>query len=126
MSNSQDKRTFDRLHIPGAVVLFRKRNKINLFDRFSRPMQLFNITKSGICFESERNFNRGEPVFVYIKIPGEKDIRIIGSIKWIDHRLPGKSSLIGAQFLAFGKGRNYNSIKTLERLRELYSRYSAA
>ena len=68
----------------------------------------------------------GEPVFVDIKIPGEKNIRLIGNIKWINHRFPGKSSLIGAQFLAFGKGRNYNSTKTLERLRDLYSRYSAA
>ncbi len=120
-----DQRAFDRIHIPGALVIFRKRNKLGFFERFSKPMELYNITKSGICFRSDRRLNRGEPLCVDILIPGEKIIRLLGSVKWTDEKAPVRDCMIGAQFSAFGKGRNYNSIRSLERLREIQTKYSS-
>jgi hypothetical protein len=120
-----DQRAFDRIHIPGALVIFRKRNKLGFFERFSRPMELYNITKSGICFRSDRKLNRGEPLCVDILIPGEKIIRLLGNVMWMDEKSPARECMIGAQFSAFGKGRNYNSIRSLERLREIQTKYSS-
>jgi hypothetical protein len=120
-----EQRATERIYIPGALVVFRKRNKLGLFERFSRPMELYNITKSGICFRSDRRLNRGEPVCVDIIIPGEKTIRLVGSVKWTDEQRAFDHCLIGAQFSAFGRGKNYNPIKSLERLREIQYKYSS-
>ena len=123
MAEKIDKRTFDRMQIPGASVIFRKKNKLGFFERFSRPMELFNITKSGVCFASDKKFYTGEHVCIDIIIPGEKELRLYGSIKWISEDMTTDACLIGAQFSAFGKGRNYNSLKSLDRLRALHQDY---
>jgi len=118
-----DKRAFERIQIPGASVIFRKKNKLGFFERFSKPMELFNITKSGICFASDKKFDAGEHVCIDIMIPGEKELRLYGSIKWINEDMNTEGRLIGAQFSAFGKGRTYNSLKSLDRLRTLHQEY---
>ena len=123
MDTEKDKRNTDRIQIPDAVVIFRQRNRLGLFERFSRPMKLYNLTKSGVCFRSEKRLDPGSSLCVDIIIPGEKKLRMIGDVKWIDDRMADKSCLIGAQFTAFGKGRNYNSIRSLERLRRLQEKY---
>jgi hypothetical protein len=124
MSNTQrDKRNTERIRIPEATVVFRQRNRIGLFERFSRPMKLYNLTKSGLCFRSEKRIHPGSSLYVEIIIPGEKKLRMIGDVKWIDERMADDTCLIGAQFTAFGKGRNYNSIRSLERLRKLQEKY---
>jgi hypothetical protein len=118
-----DKRAFDRIRIPGASVIFRKKNKLGFFERFSKPMELFNITKSGICFASDKKFDAGEHVCIDIIIPGEKELRLYGNIRWIHEDIETEARLIGAQFSAFGKGRTYNSLKSLDRLRTLHQEY---
>ena len=123
MTKKSDKRAFDRIRIPGASVIFRKKNRLGFFERFSRPMELFNITKSGICFASYKKFDTGEHVCIDIIIPGEQELRLYGSIKWISEDMSSEACLIGAQFSAFGKGRNYNSLKSLDRLRMLHQEY---
>jgi hypothetical protein len=126
VSPKDDKRTFDRLQIPGALVVFRKRNKFGFLERSSKPMLLYNITKSGICFESDKKFEMGESVCIDIQIPGERSLRLYGNIKWISDDVTGGSCLIGAQFSAFGKGHNYNSLKSLDRLRILQTKYGSS
>ena len=123
MTEKSDKRAFNRMQIPGASVIFRKKNKLGFFERFSKPMELFNITKSGICFASDKKFDAGEHVCIDIIIPGEKELRLYGNIKWISEDMVTEACLIGAQFSAFGKGRNYNSLKSLDRLRSLHQDY---
>ncbi len=126
MAEKSDKRAFDRMQIPGASVIFRKKNKLGFFERFSKPMELYNITKSGVCFASDKKFDAGEHVCIDIVIPGEQELRLYGSIKWISEDIASDSCLIGAQFSAFGKGRTYNSLKSLDRLRTLHQEYGQA
>jgi hypothetical protein len=123
MSENKDKRNTDRIQIPDATVIFRFRNRFPFLERFSRPMKLHNLTKSGLCFRSERRLDPGVALCVDIIIPGEKRLRLIGAVKWIDDRTADATCLIGAQFTAFGKGRHYNSIRSLERLRKLQQKY---
>jgi hypothetical protein len=114
------------MQIPGASVVFRKKNKLGFFERYSKPMELFNITKSGVCFASDKKFDAGENVCIDIIIPGEKELRLYGNIKWISGDMATEARLIGAQFSAFGQGRNYNSLKSLDRLRSLHHDYGQA
>ena len=123
MAEKQDKRNTERIKIPEATVVYRQRSSLSFFDRFSRPMKLQNLTKSGLCFRSEKPLPPGSSVQVDIIIPGEKRLRMIGAVKWVDERMADDSCLVGAQFTAFGKGRNYNSIRSLERLRKLQEKY---
>ena len=123
MTEKSDKRAFDRIRIPGASVIYRKKNKLGFLERFSKPMQLHNITKSGVCFASDKKFDMGESVCIDINIPGEKELRLYGIIKWINEDHSGEECLIGAQFSAFGEGRDYNSLKSLDRLRTLQKKY---
>jgi len=121
----REQRAADRIIIPGAVVIYKKRNRLGLFERSSKPMQLYNINKSGICFECDRKLTNGEPLWFEIIIPGEENLRLFGTVKWIDQKYPENICLIGAQFIAFGQGRNYNTIRSLERLRELHNKYGS-
>jgi hypothetical protein len=111
------------MQIPGASVIFRKKNKLGFFERFSKPMELFNITKSGVCFASDKKFDAGEHVCIDVIIPGEKELRLYGNIKWISEDMATTACLIGTQFVAFGIGRKYNSLKSLDRLRTLHQEY---
>lgn len=123
MREKREQRAVDRIRIPGAVVVFKKRNRFGLFERQSKPMQLYNINKSGLCFESDKQMNYGDSFAVDILIPGEENIRLLGNVRWMDQKYANNFCRIGAQFHAFGKGRNYNSIRSLERLRELHTKY---
>jgi len=123
MDKQSDKRNTERIRIPEAKVIYRQRNRLAILERFSRPMKLYNLTKSGICFRSEKRLHPGSSLCVDIIIPGEKKLRMIGDVKWIDERMADDTCLIGAQFSAFGKGRHYNSIRSLERLRKLQEKY---
>ena len=123
MSSKSEKRAFERISIPGAIVEFRKQNKFGFLESFSKPMPLFNLTKSGICFASEKRLDRGEPLCIDITIPGEGKLRLYGKIRWINDDSHAWECLVGAQFTAFGKGSEYNSLKSLDRLRFLQQKY---
>jgi len=126
VTSKSDKRAFDRIAIPGAFVSFRKQNKLGFLESFSKPMPLFNLTKSGACFASERKLDKGEPLCIDINIPGEEKLRLYGKIRWIKNDSPLRECLIGAQFSAFGKGSDYNSLKSLDRLRILHQKYGSS
>ena len=117
------KRTYDRYQIPGAFVTFKKTNKILSLYRNSKPLPLINLTKSGICFVSDKKFKYGDCITVTINIPGEKSLSLDVNVRWLKNSIPGSEFQIGAQIRPFGRGQSYNSLKTLERLRELDKKY---
>ena len=119
-SDKKDKRSTDRLAIPGGLVILRKKNRLGLLEKSSTPIELTNFTKSGIAFKSENSFRIGESIYLDIIIPGEKSLRLVSEIRWIDE----SNSTIGAQFKAFGDGRKYNPLNALEKLRLLQKKYS--
>lgn len=122
--SDKDQRSTDRISIPGATVLLRKQSLLSFFDRSSRPMALYNFTKSGICFLSDKPFNLGDKVIIQIEIPGEKSLRLVGQIRWIERGQDEAERIFGAQFRAFGKGSDFNPMKMLEQLRSLQQKFS--
>jgi hypothetical protein len=118
-SDKKDQRATDRLFIPGGVIVLRKKNRLGLLEKSSTPIELTNFTKSGIAFKSDNSFQIGEAIYLDIIIPGEKSLRLVSEIRWIDE----SNSTVGAQFKAFGEGRNYNPLNALEKLRLLQRKY---
>jgi Tfp pilus assembly protein PilZ len=118
-------RANDRLTIPGASAYPCMRiSRWKSFLRSTRSYSLYNINKSGICFESSRLYKMGEVVCIMVKIPGEKSFYVEASIKWIEDKPRSAGYSIGAQLQPFGKGKNLNSFKTLQRLRDLHKKHS--
>lgn len=125
MGTYQKQRSNDRIEIPGAVVFpCVKINRWKFFLRAVKGMALYNINKSGICFESNKLYRIGEVVCILVKIPGEKSFFVEASIKWIDDKTIGTGYCIGAQLQPFGKGRAFNSYRTLQRLRDLHKKHN--
>jgi hypothetical protein len=124
MATYTKQRSNDRLKIPGAVVYpCLKVNRWSFFLGSIKASELYNINKSGICFESGKLYRKGESVCVMVKIPGEKRFYVEANIKWIEDKPKSSGYYIGAQLQPFGKGRKFNSYKTLHRLRELHKKY---
>ncbi len=111
------------MQIPGASAIFRTNNLLGNLGRGAHPMPLLNITKSGVCVGAPKKYETGEYVCIDIHIPGEKRLRLYGNVKWINDESTDSVCVIGAQFSAYGNGRDYNSMKTLDRLRILHQKY---
>ena len=125
MGTYQKHRTNDRLKIPGAnVIPCKKISHLKLIFGSFKGLTLFNINKSGICFESTSLYKKGDVVCVLVKIPGEKRFYVEACVKWQEDK-PGSSHyFVGAQLQPYGKGKNFNSYKTLQRLRDLHEKYN--
>jgi len=123
-TKDKDQRATDRVSIPGATVLLRRQSALSFFEPYSRPMALYNFTKSGICFVSDKPFNLGDKITVQIVIPGEKTLRLVGQIRWIENGQSTEERIYGAQFRAFGKGSDFNPLKSLDQLRTLQQKFS--
>jgi hypothetical protein len=127
MGTYTKQRANDRLTIPGASAYpCMKISRWKTFVSSTRGFSLYNINKSGICFESSRIYKKGEVVCVMVKIPGEKRFYVEASIKWVEDKPRTAGYCVGAQLQPFGKGKNLNSFKTLQRLRDLHNKYNEA
>jgi hypothetical protein len=125
MATYKKQRANDRLEIPGAAAYpCMKINRWKSFFPSTRGLSLYNINKSGICFESSRLYKKGEVICIMVKIPGEKSFFVEAGIKWIEDKPRSAGYCIGAQLQPFGRGKNFNSYKTLQRLRDLHKKYS--
>jgi hypothetical protein len=125
MGTYQKHRANDRLKIPGASVYPCKRiSHLRLIFGSIRGLTLFNINKSGICFESSNLYKKGEIICIMVKIPGEKRFFVEACVKWLEDKPESSRYYVGAQLQPFGKGKNLNSYKTLHRLRELHKKYN--
>lgn len=125
MDEQKDRRSFDRLEIPGmkAVLLkghwyqiFSYRLLYRIFRFLLRKTDLKNISVSGACIASEKNFNTGDAVHMIILIPGSSFIPVKGSVRWSANSQDRNGYYAGVQFEAFSSGKKYNSYESLKQL----------
>jgi hypothetical protein len=122
MKETKDSRYQERIHIPGAQVLYKKENK--LFKRFSAPMPLKDITKSGVCFKIIHNLKIGTIIDLKILLPQKQMIRVKGRLVWANYDPQNyDQSFAGVQFLPFGEGSKYNSFHSLNKLEILSKQF---
>ena len=113
----------DRLRIPDAFVLIQKTNpKLGLFVKYTEKTSLYDISKSGMSFISNKPFKKDATLSIVLDIPGERKIKLKVRIRWIKNGFPDNKYLIGAQILPFGNSKQYNSMKALEQLRKLQNK----
>lgn len=128
MENVKDRRSFERMAIPGmkAVLvnnyfyyLFSFRFLYNIIELIFRKIELINISLTGACLLSKQNFEPGQSVHMIISVPGMSKIPVTGSVRWSTNASDQEAYMAGIQFMAFNKGKRYNSFKRLKQINEL-------
>ena len=124
MSDQKERRFYERIQIPGAEVAYRERQKLNWFKGYNGPVPMKDITKSGICFKLMNRLERGATVEIKISIPGEEQFSVTGNIVWTNMDRSSDDGYAGVQFRPFGKGHQYNSFRTHERLEHITQHFA--
>lgn len=123
MEDNKNRRAFERLEIPGmkAVLLSQFFHTLLSFRFFSIVAEvlmkynlLINISVNGACIQSKNRYNPGEDVHLIISLPGDKNIPVKGIVRWTSSE--NSEYYSGIQFMAFSKGKNYNSMDRLKKL----------
>ena len=125
MEDKKDRRSFDRLEIPGMKAVLLKghwyqilsyRLLYRIFRFLFKKTHLKNISVSGACIECDQNFNTGDAVHMIISIPGSSFIPVKGSVRWSSNSFDSHGYYAGVQFEAFSSGKKFNSYESLKQL----------
>lgn len=120
MAEKTERRALNRFSVPGSMVLYKKDERMKIFQRFSNLSELKNMSKSGVCMKVKNGIKKGERLQLQLVFPDEDKVEIKGHVRW---KLPENDGYnnVGIQFAPFGNGKNLNSVSSLEKLRELSS-----
>lgn len=125
MEEKKDRRSFDRLEIPGMQAVLLKgywyqilsyKLLFRILKFLFKKTHLKNISVSGACIACERSFDTGEHVHMIISIPGSSYIPVKGSVRWAANSSERSGYYAGIQFEAFSSGKKFNSFETLKKL----------
>lgn len=114
-----DRRLLTRIQIPGARVQVKKTGSTTLFSGLSKAQDIVNLSKSGLCFQTSKKFDRGENLNMKLSFPDGRNINLKGQIRWQNIQHSNSDYAVGIQFSPFGTASNYNSIAALDYLRSL-------
>lgn len=123
MEDFKDRRSFDRLEIPGMKAVLLKSHWYQLLSykllysilKFVlKKTPLKNISVSGACIACNQTYNTGDAVHMIITIPGAKHIPVKGSVRWSSNG--SDHNYAGVQFEAFSSKGKYNSYESLKQL----------
>ena len=125
MEDNKDRRSFDRLEIPGMKAVLLKSHWYQLLSYklfygilkfLLKKTPLKNISVSGACITSNQSYNTGDSVHMIITIPGSSFIPVKGSVRWSSNRNDDNLFYAGVQFEAFSSGGKFNSYESLKQL----------
>ncbi|MCF8053462.1 MAG: PilZ domain-containing protein [Desulfobacterales bacterium] len=120
-----EKRQCVRFEIPGAKVSIKKAGIFGLFSGFSGPLELVNLSKGGVGFESERVLKMDQKILVQLHVPGKPMLHLRGNVRWQASGLGvNQPKMTGVQFLPFGGNWRTNPREVLEVLSRLEDKYA--
>ena len=120
----KERRHLERFEIPGAQIMFKPGKGFRLFERFTGPLPLKDITKNGACIIIDQPLDKGTLVNIEIRIPGQRKIKIKGHVVWNSY--PHDPLQAGIQFLPYGEGKQYNSFYSRQQLEQLAQQFLGA
>jgi hypothetical protein len=122
--SKKERRHLERFEVPGAQILFKPGKKFRLFERFTGPLPLKDITKNGARIIIDQPLERGTLINIEIRIPGQGKIKVKGHVVWNSY--PNDPLQAGVQFLPYGEGKQYNSFSIRQQLEHLTEQYLGA
>jgi hypothetical protein len=135
MDENKDRRSFDRIEIPGmnAVLvnnywyyLFSFKLLYSFVEIIFKKTPLKNISVTGACLVSKQNFEPGDSIHMILSVPGMRKIPVTGSIRWSSFSTDQNTYYAGVQFMAFNKGKRYDSYQRLKQINELVAEPAVA
>jgi len=84
-----------------------------------------NVSKGGVCFQTNADLGVNQAVSVLLSVPGEySDIELRGRVRWSKVSHGAYPHEAGVQFSPFGSARGDNPMESLNRLRALDERFA--
>ena len=108
----------ERTHLPGTLLKYRQLNNVGFFPLLSKPVEVCDFSKSGICFYGDGSIQDGDHVLMKVIFPDGKKLRLKGEIRWAKENTSLNHFRYGVQFFPFGYGGKYNRPEALNILRE--------
>jgi hypothetical protein len=119
LKQDKDRQTQTRTNFPDTLLLIKQtQSLINRFT-YKGKNEIVNLSKSGAGIISTLRFKKGETIKLKIKFPGEKDLILLGNIKWTNKINGNGTYRSGIQFHPFSDKGFYNSLDSLKRLNSL-------
>ena len=112
-----ERRHLDRFKIPGAEISYKSP------DGSSSLVNLVDITRSSVRFETTNAVNIGEIIELEIIVPQKDKIFIKGHVVWTSKPDSENPAYAVVQFLPFGSDIRYNSTNSYDQLKELSEEY---
>ncbi len=113
-----ERRFTERYKIPDGLVYFRKLKKINWLNNFQGPCVLNDIASNSASFEYPHDLGIKKQVEVKIVSPiSQKEISVKGQIARKNTKTESGEFVYVVQFSPFGKGYQYNSLMSREKMR---------
>jgi hypothetical protein len=120
-----EKRECVRFEIPGATVCIRKAGLTGRLFGFSKPLDLMNLSKGGVGFESDTLLKMDQKILLQLHVQGEPLLHLRGTVRWQASTSNSKKRMMtGVQFLPFGGSSRANSRQVLEVLHRLEEKYA--
>ena len=119
MKKERDRRSSERLAIAGAEILYQQGKTFKILKRFTSPLPLKDINKSGVRFQVENYLSPGSQMELQMAIRGTKKFELKGHVVWIAKQVSSDYYDIGVQFMPFGDGHQYNSLASHDQLDQI-------
>jgi len=114
-----DRRIFTRVQIEGTKVQYKLASMRKFISILSKPVEVKDISKSGLSFYALETLNSGEQIYMKVKFPDGRHLNLRGRIRWQEIEDQQDAVRIGVQFAPFGSSNEYNSMKDWEYLRSI-------
>ncbi len=118
VERKSERRFTERFRIPDGIIYFRQLRKLNWFNNFQGPGVLNDIASNSASFECPHDLGIKKQVELKIRSRrSQKEISVKGRITRKNTKTKSGEFNYVVQFSPFGKGYQYNSYMSKEKMR---------
>ena len=118
IERKNERRFTERFRIPDGLIYYRQLRKLNLFNNFQGPCVLNDIASNSASFECPHDLGVIKQIELKISSTrSQKEITVKGLITKRDTKTKSGKIVYVIQFNPFGKGHQYNSSVSKEKMR---------
>jgi len=118
VERKSERRFTERFRLPDGLIYYRQLRKLNLFNNFQGPCVLNDIASNSASFECPHDLGVIKQIELKISSRGsQKEITVKGKITKRDTKTKNGTIFYVIQFNPFGKGYQYNSSVSKEKMR---------
>ena len=118
VERKSERRFTERYRIPDGLIYYRQLKKLNWLNKFQGPCVLNDIASNSASFESPHELGIKNQIELKISTRrSKKEISVKGNIARKDTKTKSGEFIYVVQFSPFGKGYQYNSYMSKEKMR---------